>query len=188
MLRMTYIKGSNKLQIVKFPVNEYGDVIANEVKRVGEFEVSNNVRNELNGLREEPNAKTSPVSGTPEYYYPRDFPTGTWKVYAPRESTNPEIKGLFIPTNAVQEVSVYGKTEEERLQDDDGNFLPTGTQLDSAYGLHACNSSSYTQGCIRLKDIDDSNQIVNIINEVLATKGGVVNLLVMEFEYPSENK
>ena len=188
MLRMTYIKGSNKLQIVKFPVNEYGDVIANEVKRVGEFEVSNNVRNELNGLREEPNALTSPVSGTPEYYYPRDFPTGTWKVYAPRESTNPEIKGLFIPTNAVQEVPVYGKTEEERLQDDDGNFLPTGTQLDSAYGLHACNSSSYTQGCIRLKDINDSKQIVNIINEVLATKGGVVNLLVMEFEYPSENK
>ena len=101
--------------------------------------VTAQVHNDLNGLRTTPNVQTYPSDGsTPQYNFTREFPDGTWNLGQSRYSS--AVGGLFVPTDAHQEVPTYGTTLPV------APYVATGTQDDTGYGFHLL-IGSYTNGC-----------------------------------------
>ena len=136
--------------------------------------VTNNVRNELNGLRR-PNEivyteKQDGSKGLP--YYPRQFPVGKWVVTSitPKPQTEPYLFPYFIGTSAHQLVPTWSVK--------DGKYdKPAGQAEDYGYGIHT-SSSSTTLGCIKVTKMDDLLWLVDQIRKVQAT-GAVVTLEVV---------
>jgi hypothetical protein len=121
------------------------------------------VRNELNGYRAVNEVvKTMPLSGQPEPYYPRQFPTGVWPVFQPEYTDDPEFAPVKIPTGAKQRVFTW-KTGK------DGKYsTPTGeAQEDYFYHIHYSQYKT-TLGCIRLNSGTDAVNIAMVITEAFS--------------------
>ena len=139
-----------------------------------DIEVSNQVRNELNGRRSLHVAKdvvmTEPDDGTnPEPYMPRGFPVGSWKIQGIVPHTDPKdhyLNPYFIATNAAQLVEVWG------LDANGGYDKPTGRFVrDAGYGIHWPDPqySMTTLGCIRVVSKDDLLWLVSQIQQAWQT-------------------
>ena len=124
--------------------------------------VTNNVRNELNGLRTSSEVVFSTdqngANGRP--YYPRQFPAGKWyitdivahdKKKPDGTPVEPYLYHFFLQTNAHQSVPVY---KLEIVNDKQKIGAPDGTREDWLYGLHYSTSST-TLGCIKIVKQDD---------------------------------
>jgi hypothetical protein len=124
--------------------------------------VTNNVRNELNGLRASSEVVFSTdqngANGKP--YYPRQFPAGQWyitdivahdKKKADGSPAEPYLFPFFLQTNAHQSVPVY---KLEIVNDKQKIGAPDGMREDWLYGLHYSTSST-TLGCIKIVKQDD---------------------------------
>lgn len=122
------------------------------------------VRNELNKHR----GAGEVVMTEPEQhpYYPREFPNGVWKVFAPLPRSTPYLSPFFIPTDAWQMVDTWETSQ--------GMYTKkTGKQYrDAGYGLHFSTSST-TLGCIRIGAKEDLLWLVGEINKALAKKEAV---------------
>jgi len=138
------------------------------------IEVSNVVRNELNGWRKlgvkADVVFTEPDDGSrPEPYMPREFPDGSWKITNIIPHTDPKDKYLnpyFVATNAHLLVEVWG------LDANGGYDKPTGRFVrDAGYGLHWPDPkfSLTTLGCIRIVNKQDLLWLVSQIQKVSAT-------------------
>jgi len=115
-----YDKSSQKITSTIIPQKADGSVDYINIRTYA-FNASNNVRNEINGQRTIPDIKTIPANKeTPEYYYPRTFPNGTFDVgkSQPVSASNPNAKYLgevFIPTTATQLVPTYGTKNQSQI-------------------------------------------------------------------------
>ena len=134
------------------------------------FKMTNDVRNELNGKRVNPDVKTTPSSGKPNWYFPRWFPKGLWKIgkSIPKDGTDPYIGDVFIPTNAHQEVPVYGDAE---LPMPSEILEPVDTQDDTAYGFHF-SASSTTLGCGKGDSQEDINKFARWSDQAIDSENG----------------
>jgi hypothetical protein len=132
--------------------------------------VTNNVRNELNGLRTSSevvfSTTQSGANGKP--YYPRQFPAGQWyitdvvahdKKKADGTPAEPYLYPFFLATNAHQTVPVY---KLEIVNDKQKIGAPDGTAEDWGYGLHHSTSST-TLGCIKIVKEEDLRWLVDQI-------------------------
>lgn len=135
---------------------------------VGEvhFTVTNEVRNDLNKRRalHDPrqvvNAVVNGRWGPP--YMPQQFPTGTWKITAVEDTTDPEFAPIKIRTDAKQPVFVWA------LDDKGGYDHPTDTTvMDSGYHLHYSEGSRTTLGCGRVgtNSPEQVRKLASIIRE-----------------------
>ena len=120
------------------------------------------VRNEINGLRGKCEVVYSTLAdGTQGYpYYPRQFPKGTWNVFAPLPRTGPYEAPWFIPTDAHQSVQTWEL-------DADGCYAQPAPGIvveDYAYGLHH-SVARETYGCIKIATAED---VVWIAQEIAA--------------------
>jgi hypothetical protein len=124
--------------------------------------VTNNVRNELNGLRTSSEVvySTNQDGKNGKPYYPRKFPAGQWyitdivahdKKKADGTPTEPYLYPFFLATNAHQTVPVY---KLEIVNDKEKLGASDGTVEDWGYGLHHSTSST-TLGCIKIVKEDD---------------------------------
>jgi hypothetical protein len=124
--------------------------------------VTNNVRNELNGLRTSSEVvySTNQDGKNGKPYYPRKFPVGQWyitdivahdKKKADGTPTEPYLYPFFLATNAHQTVPVY---KLEIVNDKEKLGSPDGTVEDWGYGIHHSTSST-TLGCIKIVKEDD---------------------------------
>jgi RHS repeat-associated protein len=170
----TYIQGSGKIVSTYIPTNPDGTRDYASIKTYS-FSASNEVKNEVNGQRKSPNVTTSPANREPkEYYYPRNFPTGTFDVKESipisenHEKAN-ELGRVFIPTTATQEVPTYGKTEPK--PDENGRYNPTGSQPDGGYGYHYNPSYPSTLGCLRAGSQEDAFRFAELSDRALASGG-----------------
>lgn len=127
------------------------------------------VRNEINGLRSSPDIKTMPANAeTPQYYYPRGFPDGTYAVgksYTP--SNTREMGTIAIPTNATQTVPTYGTTTPGR--NNGGTYTATGTQVDAGYLIHL--AGDYTLGCIGMNSQSNVNDYAALSDKAINSGG-----------------
>ena len=138
------------------------------------FTVTNNVRNELNGERENPDAATYPARGVSNWYYPRNFPKGLWNIRKsdPKDGSNSYLGKVFIPTDAGQNVPVYGPVTSPMPKKDGENQLnPVGTQYDTAYGFHA-SSSRTTTGCGKVDTQENVLYFAELSDKALNSKNG----------------
>jgi hypothetical protein len=119
-----------------------------------EYKATCTVRNELNGWRKKDEViVTMPVSGSPEAYYPRKFPTGVWKISTPEYTSDPNYAPVKIRTSAVRRVVLWDVENGEYVE-------PSGdTQMDTSYLLHFAKNSKTTWGCIRLDSEEDALEI-----------------------------
>jgi len=138
-----------------------------------QIEVSNVVRNELNGRRKlglkSDAVLTEPDDGTkPMPYMPRGFPEGSWKITGIVPHTDPKdhyLNPYFIATNAHALVEVWG------LDALGGYDKPTGSFVrDSGYGIHWPDPaySMTTLGCIRIVSKQDLLWLVSQIQTATA--------------------
>jgi hypothetical protein len=119
------------------------------------------VRNEINGLRLPHEVVRTEPHDIP--YYPREFPVGTWNVYAPHSKSDQYMAPYFIPTDAWQMVDTWSVVQEDGARYGE----PTGKQdRDEGYGLHHSVSKT-TLGCIKIEYEDDLVWLVLQINAVL---------------------
>lgn len=114
------------------------------------------VRNLENGLRERNEVVRSIPSG--EAYSPQVFPNGVWGVEKPRLRTDPYLAPFYIPTDAFQYVDVWEVVDGVYVRKTDKKVL------DQAYGLHFSTSDT-TLGCIRIRDKEDLEWLVAVLNE-----------------------
>ena len=164
-----YIRGSGKIVSTYIPSKADGSPDLSNIK-IHKFSVTNNVSTKP--------TTTMPVQGTPEYYYPQTFPTGTWNVGTskPVSDDDPQktYKGdVFIPTTATQTVPTYGTTKPT------AGDLPTGTQVDQGYGLHY-STAKETLGCIKIDSQEDADLFAALSDQALKTDGGISTLTVMD--------
>ena len=150
---------------------EYGKPYA--LKKL-QFTVTNYVRNELNGQRINPDVKTKPVRGISNWYYPRNFPKGIWNIEKsiPKDGSDKYLGKVFIPTDAVQEVPVYGPTTSPMpTKDNETELNPIGMQLDTAYGFHF-SASNTTLGCGRTDTQENALDFAKLSDKALDSKNG----------------
>lgn len=113
-------------------------------------------------------------SEKPEYYFPRNFPTGVTVDLKPSVRVSKEHKyysdlgDVFIPTTAAQEVPTYGTTMP--VPDENGVYTPTGTQLDGGYGLHF-SKGGRTLGCLSFFTQADAENFAALSDSVLRYNG-----------------
>jgi hypothetical protein len=143
-----------------------------------QWAATNNVRNEFNG-RTSPNAVSIPSSGEPNWYFPRAFPRGEWSLgLSNRNPSDPLLGDVYIPTNAHQNVPVYGPASGSMPEPDSNNmYTPTGTQNDIGYGLHYSNDPN-TWGCIRFDSQDDAREFADLSDRALFSTSGASKLMV----------
>ena len=122
------------------------------------------VRNELNGLRKP--VEVVHTEPEPHPYYPRRFPSGTWRVYRPQSRATPYLSPFFIPTDAWQEVELWS-VKNGRYDKKTG-----ATYKDAGYGLHFSTSGT-TLGCIRIGSEADLRWLVGEITKALDDKQNV---------------
>jgi hypothetical protein len=143
-----------------------------------QWSVSNNVRNEINNQRSRPNARTIPSSGESNWYFPRSFPAGRWNIFRSNHNpSDPASGSVFIPTNAHQEVPVYGPVSSPMPEPNtEGRYIPTEMQDDIGYGLHY--SEGNTQGCIGFGSQADANAFADLSDQALNSSNGSSVLIV----------
>lgn len=166
-----YDKSTNTMKLTYYYLGSSNNLIGISTYS---FTVTNEVRNELNGLRENPDAKTLPSSGSRNWYYPRKFPNGIWNIRKsePKDGSDPYLGEVFIPTDAHQEVPVYGDVNNAMPTVIDGNIpASTGVQDDTAYGFHA-SSSSTTLGCGKCDTQENANKFAEWSDRALNSKNG----------------
>ena len=121
------------------------------------IDISCNVRNELNGLRN----KSAVVLSIPDKkpVMPRQFPIGVWEIYKPVKRDSAYLAPYFIPTNAFQMLPIWEL-------DNNGLYKRKTTNLtrDIGYGLHYSTSST-TLGCIKIQQKNDLLWIIEYIGE-----------------------
>ena len=132
--------------------------------------VTNNVRNELNGLRTSSEVvySTNQDGKNGKPYYPRQFPAGQWyitdivahdKKKDDGTPAEPYLYPFFLATNAHQTVPVY---KLEIVNDKEKLGAPDGTVEDWGYGIHHSTSST-TLGCIKIVKEEDLTWLVGQI-------------------------
>jgi RHS repeat-associated protein len=144
-----------------------------------QWAATNNVRNELNGRRTSPDAVTIPSSGESNWYFPRTFPSGEWSLgMSNRNPSNPLLGDAYIPTNAHQNVPVYGPASSPMPEPDSNNhYTSTGTQNDIGYGLHYSPDPN-TWGCIRFGSQGSANEFADLSDRALISTNGSSTLIV----------
>jgi hypothetical protein len=150
--------------------------------RVYTWIVSNDVRNELNGLRQNPDQKTMPPSGANDsrWYFPRVFPKGIWSILKSIPKDSPEFGKVFIPTTAMQTVPTYGSINDPMpVADSHTKLTATGYQNDIGYGLHYSTYMT-TLGCIRFNTQDDAFAFAGLSDKALSSPNGKSRLIVYE--------
>ena len=174
---MSFDKSEETLKITSYRMLANGDWQPTHVTTIS---ARNHVRNELNNLRKTPDATTFPLDGSEsQWYFPRQFPNGVWECRTSRISTNPDISGVFIPTNAFQDVPVYGpKSQGKPTPNLDGNYIPTGIQTDTGYGIHFAPNGTW--GCIGLESKQDAAWLANKIDVALESSNGFALLRVKD--------
>ena len=174
---MSFDKSEETLKITSYRMLANGDWQPTHVTTIS---ARNHVRNELNNLRKTPDAATFPLDGSEsQWYFPRQFPNGVWECRTSRISTNPDISGVFIPTNAFQDVPVYGpKSQGKPTPNLDGNYIPTGIQTDTGYGIHFAPNGTW--GCIGLESKQDAAWLANKIDVALESSNGFALLRVKD--------
>jgi hypothetical protein len=126
-----------------------------------EIEVTNIVRNELNGWRQAHEiVYTIPAAGHVAVpYFPRQFPLGTWKITKVIKTNSPEYAPYFIATDAWQWVDQW-KMRMNRTTGRPEYHKRSAQQVkDSGYGLHFARyfdghvwrPSGTTLGCGNIK-------------------------------------
>ena len=128
-------------------------------KPVERFPASCNVRNELNGKRKEDEVVfTYPVSDHRKPYYPRQFPSGIFRITGVEYTDDPEYAPVKIKTNATRDVFTWDLTVDGKY------WQPTGRiQTDTAYWLHYTDSPT-TLGCIRIGSKKDALDLARMID------------------------
>lgn len=174
---MSFDKSEETLKITSYRMLANGDWQPTHVTTIS---ARNHVRNELNNLRKTPDATTFPLDGSEsQWYFPRQFPNGAWECRTSRISTNPDISGVFIPTNAFQDVPVYGpKSQGKPTPNLDGNYIPTGIQTDTGYGIHFAPNGTW--GCIGLESKQDAAWLAHKIDVALESSNGFALLRVKD--------
>jgi hypothetical protein len=123
-----------------------------------EFDITCDVRNELNGRRRLHDKKevVNVVTALGKYgqaYMPRRFPKGRWEITAVEETSAPVFAPFKIKTTAHQVVDTW-------LLDSGGGYdRKCGKADDFGYYLHWCKGSKTTLGCGRV-GLDTPYQVV----------------------------
>jgi len=117
------------------------------------------VRNEVNGRRHADQIVYSIPDKKP--YQPRQFPKGTWRIFAPVERTDPYLAPWFIPCDAFQDLPVW------ELKDGKYHHATEEKTRDRGYGLHFSTSGT-TLGCIKINSKDDLVWLVGKIFGILS--------------------
>ncbi|WP_428768472.1 hypothetical protein V1L52_07670 [Treponema sp. HNW] len=174
---VSFDKSEEKLKVNSYRKLENGDW---QLTRTYTIDAHNNVRNELNQRREAPDVTTCPKDGSEaQWYFPRQFPNGTWELGLSRKSNSSNVEGVFIPTTAYQDVPVYGpKSSSKPIPDANGNYIATGVQSDTGYGIHFAKGTTW--GCIGLKSISDAMWLAKITDSALLSTNGFARLRVQE--------
>ena len=146
--------------------------------------LSNHVSNELNGERAMPDANTTPADGgQSQFYYPRQMPLGIWNLGRSREPSTAGIGSLYISTDAVQVVPVYGPYSPQS-EPPSGDAAPIGTQRDTAYGFHRAanpiNPSSWGCGVTVGTNADQDIRDMAKISDAAIDSGGRAKVKVVE--------
>ena len=107
--------------------------------------------------RQEPVMGTIPAGASdgeaPQYYFPQEIPNGSYNLCPPewRNDNDPKYSNtgpVFILIDYTPIVNVYGTTQPV-INPDTGEYVPTGTQTDGAYGVHAdMKGDEKTWGCV----------------------------------------
>lgn len=130
------------------------------------------------GLRQDPDIKTIPANGDPNWYYPREFPNGEWNILksVPKDGSK-DFGTVFIPTNAHQTVPVYGNSPEHPKCENGNLPIATGTQEDTGYGFHYSDYQT-TWGCGRGSTQPDITKFAKWSDQALSTfyGGSYVNV------------
>ncbi len=142
-------------------------IVKNELSEIARYPASSKVRNELNGQREK-NQVIYTVNKNPKPYYPRQFPSGIYKITDiewVKKDTNryKEFGPVIIKTDATREIFTWDLDRE-------GNYWkPTGkTQIDTGYYIHHTHRYLKTLGCIRCGDSEfEMISLARIIEPVL---------------------
>ena len=174
---------------------------------INHFSLSNHVRNELNGERASPDAVTTPADGSPsQFFYPRQFPLGVANIGKSRAPSDPDMGPVYIPTDAKQEVPVYGVyapgTSPQPLAPigpaapaqapmgppppvaGAGIFVPTGSQMDTGYGFHEAvkPDKPFSWGCGMTKGANAESDIKAMakLSDAAINSGGKATVKVEE--------
>ena len=115
-----------------------------------------------------PEERGTPVLFNGYYYYPKQFPTGSWELGKSCKSNDNYIGPLKIPTNAYQKVTTYKKESET-------SYSVSGTVNDSGYLIHS-GAGSTTWGCIKMSDGDVALVAKSVDSAI--NSGGKAKLLV----------
>ena len=136
MFFVSYDVEKGKAVTTYVSLNEDGTVDYNSITQDA-FNFSNNVNTKEAG-RDAPDGETIPADGSfSQYYDPVNAPNGLWSNGHSRASSNPNIQGPVVPTDATVNVPVYGPvtgTPPSR------NAEPTGTQVDTGYNYHVATN------------------------------------------------
>jgi hypothetical protein len=165
----TYIRGSGKIVSTYIPTNPDGTRDYTSIKTYS-FSASNDVTTNIkNTILED--------GSTGEYYYPQNFPTGTWDVEKSRKVSPDEEQArylgtVFVRTTAHQTVQTYG-TEVPSPGD-----KSTGTQEDYAYGVHFRIGS--TAGCLAIGTQEEMEQFAALSDKALESKDGKSTLTAVK--------
>lgn len=160
---MTYVKnGNDALHVVVVPRKSDGSVDYTGIKTKN-YHATNNVK-----TPEE--RKNVPVEYNGYYYFPEQFPNGTWEVESSKKDGAKYIGPIKIPTNAMREVPTY---ELGPIPD---TWVATGqTVKDEGYLLHSGEGNT-TWGCIKLSD-NDISEIAGYV-DAANESGGRASLTV----------
>lgn len=135
-------------------------IVMNSNTEIARYKASCKVRQELNGQRKKDEVQYT-VTKHPKPYYPRQFPSGIFKITEIEYTEDQEYAPVKIKTDATREVFTWDL-------DTGGNYWkPSGkTQIDTAYWLHYTDSST-TLGCIRIGLAKDAISLAHIIETTL---------------------
>ena len=149
--------GNNKMSVSEFTYDLSGKLV--NVKS-SDYSATNNVKT--------PKERGAPILFNGYYYYPKQFPTGSWELGSSCKSNDKYIGPLKIPTNACQQVTTYS-------QKSDKSYSVSGTVNDSGYLIHS-GIGSTTWGCIKMSDGDVALVAKTVDNAI--NSGGNAELLV----------
>lgn len=112
----------------------------------------------------EPGERSGPVSFRDYYYYPVQFPDGTWNITGTETGLDEKVYGpCAIRTDASIYLDRYNKNGTEII----------GSVNDSGYLIHTGESST-TWGCLKMGSDEDLMNLFSITNTVLSSGGNAV--------------
>ena len=169
-VQLTYVKnGKDKLYVAITTYDKDGNIEKIDLKT---YKATNDVLS--------PAERGNPVEYDGYYYYPEQFPEGTWMVNKSHKSKDPYIGPKSMSTNANRDVETYYK-------DSDKKFKKTGSKTkDSGYSIHSGKGDT-TWGCIKMSEAD-VEELSKIVDSSIDS-GGKATLTVydanknMEFKF-----